>query len=328
MLAEQVALRELQLVERNKKLDEVTGNIYAAEMRIAQLQIQIAPLSADRDRLTADIRALSSAVSELQSEKAALEHQIEFMDYQYFLPDGTPADSPEKVARVRMARYKSMYFSAIGVARLKARFGRLFTNPNDWKQQHGSPLIGALIDYDSESQTFPFLEIEIDLWEEHGTEYPRWFAIQLIDSVQHEEIEAAISAGSPYVSNDDLMEWKALAIASVESRVRDWETPFDIHTLVAETQFELNEIRLTLDSNIARAELVRQKESQDPDDEIRVLENRMSHSLAEAQIHSSRANAIGRRSSVSIVASDLANEFRQSIEDEVDFLLTFDEKNL
>ena len=320
-LEEQVASYELdisrQLAEIEKGQQRLQGleeeSQRAQEIAIAAGK-DLSDALAELDRVSAQREQLQAELEETHGEKKRIEKQIAFMRFEYVLSDGSPADTPAKVEQAKVEQRRRQERGRIESQR--ASFFRLF-DFGIGLIVRGQPLLGGNYDIEEKVETYPFSREEIDLWEKHGSQYPRYIAESLVESRDRGQGPMNWRVGVGEVDAKNLDAWKREARERIEVNYSAWSPPHKPSAVITDY------MRIFAETNTAMVAELEQVETEYGDwaDE-RNAQRRvvLKHNYEVGQVNSRRL-AAGKLIKLRHEYRSIANKVRESMVKEVSRLL-------
>jgi transcriptional regulator with XRE-family HTH domain len=164
-LAEQVAEYDGIIKKQAPKIAETEQRLAALQREREQLSNQF---QNERSRLTAELVGIEKQLVLAREEKSKIEDQIQFMTFRYRLPDGRPAITQEQVRAAQIVDLKRSFLSSLAMCGFAASDG-VFPSYSYADEAEGDKF-------------WPFTEKEISTWKEYGAKFPLKRAKECIDS--------------------------------------------------------------------------------------------------------------------------------------------------
>lgn len=320
-LQEQVASYELdisrQLAEigqAQQRLQALEGEAASARKNAIDAQQELTDARADLKLVMSQQLQLQAELGATQLEKQRIEQQIEYMQFTYLLADGSPADTPAKVEQAKAERERRRQQQRVESQR--ANFFTLL----DWGASRftgNRPLLGTNYDIDADIESYPFSPEEVELWEAHNTQYPRFVAESIVEARDASQglINWAVDVGE--VDPENLKAWKQEAYQRIELNYAEWSPPHDPLMLIADYPETVSSINTAMTSELEQVEAEYGNWAKERNAQRRiVLEHNYTVSLGNAR-RMSKAKLIN----LEYQFRSNANEVRSSVSEEVSRLL-------
>lgn len=314
-LAEQVAEYDSIIRKQTPKIKEIEAQLVALREERSTLTSELqkereqlrAELQRDRARMTAELKSLERELMAARNAKQKIESQVEFMAYRYRTPDGSPAVTREQVRSAQESDLRRNLLSAISASCSYGASSNVFPRYR-------------FIARDAKNASWPFTDVEISLWREHGAKYPIKRATDCIES-----------AVARYASNQSLASFagdiesirkEALLFAERTAAARPWVPPVqpaDVQQALASRLSEIQGEQL---------EELKSVEEKYKGWEYSVGDRRvlLKHNY-ETEKRNAETNAMGKRWKIEGEAREKSDALSKAIDEEVRRLLISERRN-
>lgn len=224
------------------------------EAEIADARLLMPELIGEKDSLSKQIHLINKELRNISSKKEEIENSIQYMEYKYHLPDGTPAKTTAEVNKALDYKIKNTK------KQRKKDYLNGFNLDHRWfiKDKDGKPypFLQSYNIVDSKSEYFPFYKNEIDVWNSSlGVEYfLRQVALKELEKYHKEHINRYINPPKSWVNQYSA--WRATLKDRINTSQIEWVAPYNPDSLVNEYR---QKRKIILEKEISELEKVEEE---------------------------------------------------------------------
>ena len=292
-----------EVVKLQNEIDQQKINLILAKKMLK-------PLLEEKKNISNTLEKLKVDLDKTKKLKQAMEDKISFMDYKYYLPDGTPAKSDKQIQEVfkikkqqRLERSRDNYIFLFKISFMS------------WSNDKANNVfVSRYLDVDDSFNTYPFTKDEYEIiTSEKGIEYfLKNQSLKILDSYHN-----SVVADSPKTDHMSLNHWRLELEVLIKNNPIKWKVAQNLSIIPEEYKKMKGELDIAEKLELAKI-----------DDEFDGWESTWGASKREILRHNystSKGNTIrkykGKRMELKYDYNAIAEKIRKDIKNEIGMII-------